>query len=112
MAVLLGRVSRVRVSRRKPFPHSLPVQIRGLESVFFGFHGGGDFHAENPAAFLFPFGKVIGGFFTWTPDGIPTLSNVTIRIPRGIAQLILPSWSGGVLLQVMSEVSPSPCPTK
>jgi hypothetical protein len=28
--------------------------------------------------------KIIGGFFTWTPDGIPTLSNVTIRIPRGM----------------------------
>lgn len=34
--------------------------------------------------------KIIGGFFTWTPDGIPTLSNITIRIPRGMAQLTPP----------------------
>lgn len=34
--------------------------------------------------------KIIGGFFTWTPDGIPTLSNITIRIPRGMTHLALP----------------------
>lgn len=34
--------------------------------------------------------KIIGGFFTWTPDGIPTLSNITIRIPRGMTQFTPP----------------------
>lgn len=52
----------------------------------------------GPAVFLFSSGtmKVIGGFFTWTPDGIPTLSNITIRIPRGMTLLIPPSGSSGV----------------
>lgn len=39
--------------------------------------------------------KIIGGFFTWTPDGIPTLSNITIRIPRGMAHLTLPDVPSG-----------------
>lgn len=67
-------------------------------------------HTETYAFFLFssgwwvPLMKIIGGFFTWTPDGIPTLSNITIRIPRGMAQLTPPSWFGGVPLRVLSEV--------
>lgn len=53
--------------------------------------------------------KIIGGFFTWTPDGIPTLSNITIRIPRGTARLTSPAWCGGGPSE--SELSaPSPCP--
>lgn len=51
--------------------------------------------------------KIIGGFFTWTPDGIPTLSNITIRIPRGMAQLTPPSWSGSPLESYLKR--PSPC---
>lgn len=73
-------------------------------------------HTETPAAFLFSSGagvlptKIIGGFFTWTPDGIPTLSNITICIPRGMAQLTPLSWSGGVPLGVVFKVLPSHAP--
>ena len=65
----------------------------GVFLGFFCFHGGGEARLFTPtsAAFLFssgrwvPLMKIIGGFFTWTPDGIPTLSNITICIPRGMA---------------------------
>lgn len=83
----------------------LPLPCLGgeLKSVcflgffFFCFHGGGEARLFTPtsAAFLFssghwvPLMKIIGGFFTWTPDGIPTLSNITIRIPRGMASSAL-----------------------
>lgn len=82
--------------------------IQGLKSVFFGFRwggGGGDrrpftLRAQLPFCSLSGGGlppiKIIGGFFTWTPDGIPTLSNITIRIPRGMAQLTSPAWSESV----------------
>lgn len=58
---------------------------------FFVFAFMGEGRQPTSAAFLFssgrwvPLMKIIGGFFTWTPDGIPTLSNITIRIPRGMA---------------------------
>lgn len=54
--------------------------------------------------------KIIGGFFTWTPDGIPTLSNITIRIPRGMAHLTLPDVpSGPKREEKPNQCLPSPC---
>ncbi|ELK18840.1 ATP-binding cassette transporter sub-family C member 8 [Pteropus alecto] len=51
--------------------------------------------------------QVIGGFFTWTPDGIPTLSNVTIRIPRGQLTMIVGQVGCGkssLLLATLGEM--------
>uniref|UniRef100_A0A8C3XCL4 ATP binding cassette subfamily C member 8 n=1 Tax=Catagonus wagneri TaxID=51154 RepID=A0A8C3XCL4_9CETA len=51
--------------------------------------------------------QIIGGFFTWTPDGIPTLSNVTIRIPRGQLTMIVGQVGCGkssLLLATLGEM--------
>uniref|UniRef100_A0A8C4LIZ1 ATP binding cassette subfamily C member 8 n=1 Tax=Equus asinus asinus TaxID=83772 RepID=A0A8C4LIZ1_EQUAS len=51
--------------------------------------------------------KIIGGFFTWTPDGIPTLSNITIRIPRGQLTMIVGQVGCGkssLLLATLGEM--------
>ncbi|XP_032282973.1 ATP-binding cassette sub-family C member 8 isoform X7 [Phoca vitulina] len=50
---------------------------------------------------------IIGGFFTWTPDGIPTLSNITIRIPRGQLTMIVGQVGCGkssLLLATLGEM--------
>ncbi|XP_071074263.1 ATP-binding cassette sub-family C member 8 isoform X6 [Dasypus novemcinctus] len=51
--------------------------------------------------------QIIGGFFTWTPDGIPTLSNITIRIPRGQLTMIVGQVGCGkssLLLATLGEM--------
>ncbi|XP_057363418.1 ATP-binding cassette sub-family C member 8 isoform X5 [Manis pentadactyla] len=51
--------------------------------------------------------QIIGGFFTWTPDGIPTLSNVTIHIPRGQLTMIVGQVGCGkssLLLATLGEM--------
>ncbi|CAO2632591.1 ATP-binding cassette sub-family C member 8 [Lemmus lemmus] len=51
--------------------------------------------------------QIIGGFFTWTPDGIPTLSNITIRIPRGQLTMIVGQVGSGkssLLLATLGEM--------
>ncbi|KFO18671.1 ATP-binding cassette sub-family C member 8 [Fukomys damarensis] len=51
--------------------------------------------------------KILGGFFTWTPDGIPTLSNITIRIPRGQLTMIVGQVGCGkssLLLATLGEM--------
>uniref|UniRef100_A0A671G9L7 ATP binding cassette subfamily C member 8 n=1 Tax=Rhinolophus ferrumequinum TaxID=59479 RepID=A0A671G9L7_RHIFE len=50
---------------------------------------------------------IIGGFFTWTPDGLPTLSNITIRIPRGQLTMIVGQVGCGkssLLLATLGEM--------
>ncbi|XP_074086279.1 ATP-binding cassette sub-family C member 8-like isoform X2 [Macrotis lagotis] len=47
------------------------------------------------------------GFFTWTPDGIPTLSNITIRIPQGQLTMIVGQVGSGkssLLLATLGEM--------
>ncbi|EHH56414.1 hypothetical protein EGM_05817 [Macaca fascicularis] len=51
--------------------------------------------------------KITGGYFTWTPDGIPTLSNITIRIPRGQLTMIVGQVGCGkssLLLAALGEM--------
>ncbi|XP_033718490.1 ATP-binding cassette sub-family C member 8 isoform X6 [Tursiops truncatus] len=51
--------------------------------------------------------QIIGGFFTWTPDGIPTLSNITICIPRGQLTMIVGQVGCGkssLLLATLGEM--------
>ncbi|XP_049746535.1 ATP-binding cassette sub-family C member 8 isoform X3 [Elephas maximus indicus] len=51
--------------------------------------------------------QIIGGFFTWTPNGIPTLSNITIRIPRGQLTMIVGQVGCGkssLLLATLGEM--------
>ncbi|KAB1272730.1 ATP-binding cassette sub-family C member 8 [Camelus dromedarius] len=51
--------------------------------------------------------KIIGGFFTWTPDGMPTLSNITIRIPQGQLTMIVGQVGCGkssLLLATLGEM--------
>ncbi|XP_060033058.1 ATP-binding cassette sub-family C member 8 isoform X2 [Erinaceus europaeus] len=51
--------------------------------------------------------QIIGGFFTWTPEGIPTLSNITIRIPRGQLTMIVGQVGCGkssLLLATLGEM--------
>nr|XP_054381850.1 ATP-binding cassette sub-family C member 8 isoform X15 [Pongo abelii] len=51
--------------------------------------------------------KIVGGYFTWTPDGIPTLSNITIRIPRGQLTMIVGQVGCGkssLLLAALGEM--------
>ncbi|XP_074192188.1 ATP-binding cassette sub-family C member 8 isoform X9 [Rhinolophus sinicus] len=51
--------------------------------------------------------QIIGGFFTWTPDGLPTLSNITIRIPRGQLTMIVGQVGCGkssLLLATLGEM--------
>uniref|UniRef100_A0A2K5ELN9 ATP-binding cassette sub-family C member 8 n=1 Tax=Aotus nancymaae TaxID=37293 RepID=A0A2K5ELN9_AOTNA len=50
---------------------------------------------------------IMGGYFTWTPDGIPTLSNITIRIPRGQLTMIVGQVGCGkssLLLAALGEM--------
>lgn len=87
---------------RRPLLYSPVVEVtQGLESVvFLAFREEGrqetltlkiqlSFYSLAGGGML-PM-KIIGGFFTWTPDGIPTLSNITIHIPRGKVPLTPPS---------------------
>ncbi|XP_035121817.1 ATP-binding cassette sub-family C member 8 isoform X5 [Callithrix jacchus] len=51
--------------------------------------------------------QIMGGYFTWTPDGIPTLSNITIRIPRGQLTMIVGQVGCGkssLLLAALGEM--------
>ncbi|KAG8534729.1 hypothetical protein GDO81_018706 [Engystomops pustulosus] len=51
--------------------------------------------------------KVSSGFFTWTPDGAPALSNIDIRIPRGQLTMIVGQVGCGkssLLLAALGEM--------
>ncbi|XP_053416705.1 ATP-binding cassette sub-family C member 8 isoform X4 [Nycticebus coucang] len=51
--------------------------------------------------------QIIGGYFTWTPDGIPTLSNITIHIPQGQLTMIVGQVGCGkssLLLATLGEM--------
>lgn len=107
---------------RRPCSNSPALEVDWNQCVFcfvfFAFIGEGrqDYSHQTQLPFCsllvggVPLMKIIGGFFTWTPDGIPTLSNITIRIPRGMTRLTPPSWSRGVPLRIMSEVPPPHVP--
>ncbi|EQB79133.1 ATP-binding cassette transporter sub-family C member 8-like protein [Camelus ferus] len=74
----------------KAIPHFPALEVTwGLASMIFGYH------------------KIIGGFFTWTPDGMPTLSNITIRIPQGQLTMIVGQVGCGkssLLLATLGEM--------
>uniref|UniRef100_A0A8C7E548 ATP binding cassette subfamily C member 8 n=1 Tax=Naja naja TaxID=35670 RepID=A0A8C7E548_NAJNA len=51
--------------------------------------------------------KVTNGFFTWTPEGVPTLSSVDIRIPQGQLTMIVGQVGCGkssLLLGILGEM--------
>ncbi|KAM4617911.1 ATP-binding cassette sub-family C member 8 isoform 2-T2 [Discoglossus pictus] len=51
--------------------------------------------------------KISNGFFTWTPDGSPTLSNIDIRIPQGQLTMIVGQVGCGkssLLLATLGEM--------
>uniref|UniRef100_A0A8D0C184 ATP binding cassette subfamily C member 8 n=1 Tax=Salvator merianae TaxID=96440 RepID=A0A8D0C184_SALMN len=51
--------------------------------------------------------KVTNGFFTWTPEGSPTLSNIDIRIPQGQLTMIVGQVGCGkssLLLGILGEM--------
>ncbi|XP_053304504.1 ATP-binding cassette sub-family C member 8 isoform X2 [Spea bombifrons] len=51
--------------------------------------------------------KITNGFFTWTPDGSPTLSNIDIRIPQGQLTMIVGQVGCGkssLLLATLGEM--------
>ncbi|XP_053139112.1 ATP-binding cassette sub-family C member 8 isoform X2 [Hemicordylus capensis] len=51
--------------------------------------------------------KVTHGFFTWTPEGVPTLSSVDIRIPQGQLTMIVGQVGCGkssLLLGILGEM--------
>nr|XP_020860955.1 ATP-binding cassette sub-family C member 8 isoform X5 [Phascolarctos cinereus] len=51
--------------------------------------------------------RITGGFFTWTSDGVPTLSNITIRIPQGQLTMIVGQVGCGkssLLLATLGEM--------
>ncbi|CAH2325660.1 ATP-binding cassette sub-family C member 8 isoform X1 [Pelobates cultripes] len=51
--------------------------------------------------------KMTNGFFTWTPDGSPTLSNIDIRIPQGQLTMIVGQVGCGkssLLLATLGEM--------
>ncbi|XP_073420400.1 ATP-binding cassette sub-family C member 8 isoform X2 [Dendrobates tinctorius] len=51
--------------------------------------------------------KISSGFFTWTPDGVPALSNIDIRIPRGQLTMIVGQVGCGkssLLLATLGEM--------
>ncbi|XP_038620255.1 ATP-binding cassette sub-family C member 8 isoform X2 [Tachyglossus aculeatus] len=51
--------------------------------------------------------QVTGGFFTWTTDGVPTLSNIAIRIPQGQLTMIVGQVGCGkssLLLATLGEM--------
>ncbi|XP_075704168.1 ATP-binding cassette sub-family C member 8-like, partial [Rhinoderma darwinii] len=51
--------------------------------------------------------KLSGGFFTWTPDGAPALSNIDIRIPQGQLTMIVGQVGCGkssLLLATLGEM--------
>ncbi|XP_073460032.1 ATP-binding cassette sub-family C member 8 isoform X1 [Aquarana catesbeiana] len=52
--------------------------------------------------------KISNGFFTWTPDGSPTLSNIDIRIPQGQLTMIVGQVGCGkssLLLATLGEMN-------
>ncbi|XP_069624288.1 ATP-binding cassette sub-family C member 8 [Ranitomeya imitator] len=51
--------------------------------------------------------RISSGFFTWTPDGVPALSNIDIRIPRGQLTMIVGQVGCGkssLLLAALGEM--------
>ncbi|KAK9410050.1 ATP-binding cassette sub-family C member 8 [Crotalus adamanteus] len=51
--------------------------------------------------------KVTNGFFTWTPEGVPTLSSIDIRIPQGQLTMIVGQVGCGkssLLLGILGEM--------
>ncbi|RMC12265.1 hypothetical protein DUI87_09777 [Hirundo rustica rustica] len=51
--------------------------------------------------------KITNGFFTWTPEGPPTLSNIDIRIPQGQLTMIVGQVGCGkssLLLAILGEM--------
>uniref|UniRef100_A0A4W2FNX0 ATP binding cassette subfamily C member 8 n=1 Tax=Bos indicus x Bos taurus TaxID=30522 RepID=A0A4W2FNX0_BOBOX len=85
------------VNRKRPARED----CRGLTNPLQSLAPGTDGDADNCCV------QIIGGFFTWTPDGIPTLSNITIRIPRGQLTMIVGQVGCGkssLLLATLGEM--------
>uniref|UniRef100_A0A9L0TN87 ATP-binding cassette sub-family C member 8 n=1 Tax=Equus caballus TaxID=9796 RepID=A0A9L0TN87_HORSE len=85
------------VNRRRPARED----CRGLTGPLQRLAPSADGDADNCCV------QIIGGFFTWTPDGIPTLSNITIRIPRGQLTMIVGQVGCGkssLLLATLGEM--------
>ncbi|XP_061296653.1 ATP-binding cassette sub-family C member 8 isoform X4 [Bos javanicus] len=85
------------VNRKRPARED----CRGLMNPLQSLAPGTDGDADNCCV------QIIGGFFTWTPDGIPTLSNITIRIPRGQLTMIVGQVGCGkssLLLATLGEM--------
>ncbi|XP_023592403.1 ATP-binding cassette sub-family C member 8 isoform X1 [Trichechus manatus latirostris] len=85
------------VNRKRP----VREDCRGLEGPLQGLAPRADGDADNCCV------QIIGGFFTWTPYGIPTLSNITIHIPRGQLTMIVGQVGCGkssLLLATLGEM--------
>uniref|UniRef100_A0A8D1JMM2 ATP binding cassette subfamily C member 8 n=1 Tax=Sus scrofa TaxID=9823 RepID=A0A8D1JMM2_PIG len=95
-----GQVSKYQalvVNRKRPARED----CRGLTGPLQSLAPNADGDADNCCV------QIIGGFFTWTPDGIPTLSNITIRIPRGQLTMIVGQVGCGkssLLLATLGEM--------
>nr|XP_054294719.1 ATP-binding cassette sub-family C member 8 isoform X5 [Pongo pygmaeus] len=85
------------VNRKRPARED----CRGLTSPLQSLVPSADGDADNCCV------QIVGGYFTWTPDGIPTLSNITIRIPRGQLTMIVGQVGCGkssLLLAALGEM--------
>uniref|UniRef100_A0AC11DAJ1 ATP binding cassette subfamily C member 8 n=1 Tax=Ovis aries TaxID=9940 RepID=A0AC11DAJ1_SHEEP len=98
-----GQVSKYQAVPLKVVNRKRPARedCRGLTNPLQSLAPGTDGDADNCCV------QIIGGFFTWTPDGIPTLSNITIRIPRGQLTMIVGQVGCGkssLLLATLGEM--------
>ncbi|KAM9660359.1 ATP-binding cassette sub-family C member 8 isoform 2-T2 [Trichechus inunguis] len=98
-----GQTSKYQAVPLKVVNRKRPVRedCRGLEGPLQGLAPRADGDADNCCV------QIIGGFFTWTPYGIPTLSNITIHIPRGQLTMIVGQVGCGkssLLLATLGEM--------
>uniref|UniRef100_A0A8D1B2R6 ATP-binding cassette sub-family C member 8 n=1 Tax=Sus scrofa TaxID=9823 RepID=A0A8D1B2R6_PIG len=98
-----GQVSKYQALPLKVVNRKRPARedCRGLTGPLQSLAPNADGDADNCCV------QIIGGFFTWTPDGIPTLSNITIRIPRGQLTMIVGQVGCGkssLLLATLGEM--------
>uniref|UniRef100_A0A2K6SME0 ATP-binding cassette sub-family C member 8 n=1 Tax=Saimiri boliviensis boliviensis TaxID=39432 RepID=A0A2K6SME0_SAIBB len=85
------------VNRKRPARED----CRGLTGPLQSLVASTDGDAENCCV------QIMGGYFTWTPDGIPTLSNITIRVPQGQLTMIVGQVGCGkssLLLAALGEM--------
>ncbi|XP_018431089.1 PREDICTED: ATP-binding cassette sub-family C member 8-like, partial [Nanorana parkeri] len=109
----IGEETDKSVPYRKRGPHkyqAVPLKVvnrkRPIREDWSAFtcqqRGGADNPEENEFCI-----KITNGFFTWTPDGSPTLSNIDIRIPQGQLTMIVGQVGCGkssLLLATLGEM--------